>query len=1219
MAAIGTVSFLTGRVFAEDAAGNQRLLALGDEILEGERIIAAAGARIEINMLSGDNIVVADGQSWSPTSETFTSPEEFATDDATLSPADLALQQALLSGADPTEVGEATAAGAPAAGPGGAPGGGDGGTSFVAIARTAGEVNPSAGYETIATNSNIVGPAVDPQRFDGSPSVISVVPTVVGSPLVPGDTVTEGASLAFTVTLSATTETAVTYTFSLGGGSASITDYGSLSFDNAVINNGDGTITVPAGVLSFTVTLPTIDDTEVELTEDVPFTVGGVTGTGLILDNDKPSIIEVEPGTPATTDDNVVEGNNLIFNVTLSEATVEETIYSFSLGGGSATAGADYSNLSFSDGVTISADGLSLVIPAGVTSFSATLPTIDDTEVELTETVLLNVDGVIGTGGILDNDKPTIIEVEPGTPATTDDNVVEGNDLIFNVTLSEATIIETNYSFSLGGGSATAGADYTNLSFSAGVTVSGDGLSLIIPAGVITFTATLPTIDDTEIESTETVLLNVDGVIGTGGILDNDQPVITSVTVGNDAVIEGNDLVYLVTLSEVPFTPATYDFNLGGGSASTSDYGTLAFSNGVVNNGDGTITVPAGVDSFTATLPTVDDTEIESTETVPLTVGGATGTGNILDNDIEIKVGNPETGTGDIIVPEGNAAEFGIKIDGAEAGSILTLSLSSGTAENGLDFNTNQFEFSEDGINWLSVPSNGEITLTAAGEHFIKVRTNTVSDNILDPNETFNLKASLESGTNTVEDTAQATITDGPVIVVGDPATGVGDIVVKEGEAAVFAVTVSNAEANSVLTLTLTGNTATDAVDFNTTTYEYRIGSGAWTTVPGTGEIPLAAAGNHSLQVRTNTVSDNILDPNETFNLKASLESGTNTVEDTAQATITDGPVIVVGDPATGVGDIVVKEGEAAVFAVTVSNAEANSVLTLTLTGNTATDAVDFNTTTYEYRIGSGAWTTVPGTGEIPLAAAGNHSLQVRTNTVSDNILDPNETFNLKASLESGTNTVEDTAQATITDGPVIVVGDPATGVGDIVVKEGEAAVFAVTVSNAETNSVLTLTLTGNTATDAVDFNTTTYEYRIGSGAWTTVPVTGEIPLAAAGNHSLQVRTNTVSDNILDPNETFNLKASLESGTNTVEDTAQATITDGPVIVVGDPATGVGDIVVKEGEAAVFAVTVSNAEANSVLSLTLTGNTATDAVDFNTTTYEYRIGSGAWTTVPGTG
>ena len=213
--------------------------------------------------------------------------------------------------------------------------------------------------------------------------------------------------------------------------------------------------------------------------------------------------------------------------------------------------------------------------------------------------------------------------------------------------------------------------------------------------------------------------------------------------------------------------------------------------------------------------------------------------------------------------------------------------------------------------------------------------------------------------------------------------------------------------------------------------------------------------------MRTNTVSDNILDPNETFNLKASLESGTNTVEDTAQATITDGPVIVVGDPATGVGDIVVKEGEAAVFAVTVSNAEANSVLTLTLTGNTATDAVDFNTTTYEYRIGSGAWTTVPGTGEIPLAAAGNHSLQVRTNTVSDNILDPNETFNLKASLESGTNTVEDTAQATITDGPVITVSS------ETVSEEGLPLAIADTTGSPDTTNLATKT--GNITISNVD------------------------------------------------------------------------------------------------------------------------------------------------------
>ena len=39
---------------------------------------------------------------------------------------------------------------------------------------------------------------------------------------------------------------------------------------------------------------------------------------------------------------------------------------------------------------------------------------------------------------------------------------------------------------------------------------------------------------------------------------------------------------------------------------------------------DGTITVPAGVTSFTVTVPTTDDTTKESDETVPLTIGGVT-------------------------------------------------------------------------------------------------------------------------------------------------------------------------------------------------------------------------------------------------------------------------------------------------------------------------------------------------------------------------------------------------------------------------------------------------------------------------------------------------------------------------------------------------------------------------------------------------------------------
>ena len=47
----------------------------------------------------------------------------------------------------------------------------------------------------------------------------------------------------------------------------------------------------------------------------------------------------------------------------------------------------------------------------------------------------------------------------------------------------------------------------------------------------------------------------------------------------------------------------------------------------------GNITIPAGVTSFTVTVPTTNDTIDESDETIDLTVGGVAATGTIEDND----------------------------------------------------------------------------------------------------------------------------------------------------------------------------------------------------------------------------------------------------------------------------------------------------------------------------------------------------------------------------------------------------------------------------------------------------------------------------------------------------------------------------------------------------------------------------------------------------------
>ncbi|MBC3809749.1 hypothetical protein H8K52_20660, partial [Undibacterium seohonense] len=171
------------------------------------------------------------------------------------------------------------------------------------------------------------------------------------------------------------------------------------------------------------------------------------------IDNDKPTITTVEPGTPGIGDDNVVEGNNLIYTVSLSAATSNVSTYAYSLGGGTATAGADYNTTpTFSNGVTLV--GGNLIVPSGVTSFTVTVATINDVVVDSAspETLPLVVGGVTGNGGIIDNDQPTITTVEPGAPGTGDNNVVEGTNLVYTVSLSSPTTIASTYAYALGGG-----------------------------------------------------------------------------------------------------------------------------------------------------------------------------------------------------------------------------------------------------------------------------------------------------------------------------------------------------------------------------------------------------------------------------------------------------------------------------------------------------------------------------------------------------------------------------------------------------------------------------------------------------------------------------------------------------------------------------------------------------------------------------------------------
>ncbi|EKB19833.1 type 1 secretion C-terminal target domain (subclass), partial [Aeromonas veronii AMC35] len=129
---------------------------------------------------------------------------------------------------------------------------------------------------------------------DGDASIGSFATKPLFTPLVQGvssESVTEGGHLLHKVTLSDSTQETTEYDFAIrgsGNNPASKQDWGNAQFSNGVTyNSTTGKITVPAGVSDFTVTIPTVNDRLVETNETLSVTIGGQSGTGTIVDNDR--------------------------------------------------------------------------------------------------------------------------------------------------------------------------------------------------------------------------------------------------------------------------------------------------------------------------------------------------------------------------------------------------------------------------------------------------------------------------------------------------------------------------------------------------------------------------------------------------------------------------------------------------------------------------------------------------------------------------------------------------------------------------------------------------------------------------------------------------------------------------------------------------------------------------------------------------------------------
>jgi CSLREA domain-containing protein len=427
---------------------------------------------------------------------------------------------------------------------------------------------------------------------------------------------------------------------------------------------------------------------------------------------------------------------------------------------------------------------------SGVVSFAAgeaskdiSIGINDDSTYEGTEsfTVALSAPsvGTIGAQGsasvsITDNDTaPTLSINDP--PAVT-----EGGDVVFTVTQSAATELETSFEYSTADGTAKAPGDYTAVT-----TATGLGT---IPAGETTTTITIGTNNDTIYEGgneTFTVTLSdpptnatiADGT-GTGTIQDNDtQPTIS---INDVTQIEGNGpgttgFLFTVSLSNPSYQTITVNYATQDGTTNPatagSDYVAIATTPLTFNPGETSQTVTVLVNGDTT--HEADETFfVNLTNPSNVTSGDMQGLGTITNDDplpaISINDATPQN--------EGNTHDPGNTPD--ETNHTFTVSLANPSDQTiTVDYAT----------------ANGSAT---AGSDYVAISTTTLTfnpgetskpvvvvvkgDKIYEANEKFYVNLSNASPNATINDgQGEGTILnddDPPTLSINDRSNNEGTI-----------------------------------------------------------------------------------------------------------------------------------------------------------------------------------------------------------------------------------------------------------------------------------------------------------------------------------------------------------------------------------------------------------------------------------------------------------
>ena len=812
-------------------------------------------------------------------------------------------------------------------------------------------------------------PDSDPQAADnahtlgnsGSP-ISSYVATVV--PLLPALSVSDvsvsegdaGTKVAtFTVTLSATSGSAVTYNIATSNDTATA---GSDYVASSLVGQS-----IAAGQTSKTFSVTINGDAAVESNETFFVTLSNPSGatvadgyaTGTIINDDGPTL--------SIGDVSISEGNSgtktAVFTVQLSAASGSSVTYNITTANGSATAGSDFVASTLS-GQTIT---------AGQTSKTFSVTINGDTAVETNETFTVTATSVsgatvvdpVGFGTIINDDGPTLsigdVSISEGNSGTKTAN--------FTVTLSATSVTPVSYNISTANGTATAGSDY----------VAKTANNEVISAGQTSRAFSVTINGDTTTEPNETFLVNITAATGasiadsqaTGTITNDDNGPVPSLSIGDVSISEGNSgtkvATFTVTLSATSASTVTYDIATADGTANAgSDY--------VANSLNGQ-SIAAGLTSKTFAVTINGDTAVESDETFAVYLSNANNAtiaddhaiGTISNDDVV-----PTLSIGDAAISEGNSGTktlvFTVHLSqAASTGVTYNIATANGTATAGSDYVANSL--SGQLIPAGNLSKNFSVTLNG--------------DTTIEPNETFTVTLSNPSGATISDAQATGTISNDDV-----PSLSISDTAINEGNSGtktmVFTVHLSQAATTGVNYNIATANgTATAGSDY----------------VANSLNAQLIPAGSVSKLFSVTINGDATIEPNETLTANLSAASGATISDAQATGTINNDDV-----PSLSISDAAINEGNSGtktlVFTVHLSQAASTNVKYDIATANgTATAGSDY----------------VANSLSGQLIPTGSVSKLFSVTLNGDVSVEPNETFTVTLTNPSGA-TISD-AQAT--------------------------------------------------------------------------------------------------------------------------------------------------------------------------------------------------------------